>query len=237
MTVAILSARGLKKSFGGNCAVDGVDLELNRGELVALVGPNGAGKTTCLNLVSGQIRCDSGSIHIEGHDVTRLDPSAENRKPLYRSFQNGGTFAQLSAAANVAVAGVVRGMARREAEAAALDAIERVGLGSVAAITADQLSGGQRKLIDFARLLLARPAIALLDEPTAGVNPAIVGIMRRVIVEMRQQETAFLVISHDLPWLFEFCDRVVVMAAGRVLAAGSPAEISAHPEVMEAYLA
>lgn len=237
MTAPVLSARDLTKSFDGNRAVDGVDIELHGGELVALVGPNGAGKTTCLNLVSGQIRCDRGSIHIAGRDVTRLAPSADSRMPLFRSFQNGGTFARLNSVANVAVAGLVRGMERPQAEAAALEALEKIGLDTVADLTADQLSGGQRKLIDFARLLLARPAVALLDEPTAGVNPAIVGIMRRVILDMRQQDTAFLVISHDLPWLFEFCDRVVVMAAGRVLATGSPAEISAHPEVREAYLA
>jgi len=237
MTNPVLQARGLHKSFDGNHAVAGVDIELVPGELLALVGPNGAGKTTCLNLLSGQIRCDQGTIALDGRDVTGRDPSRPERGALFRTFQNGGTFARLSAIENVAIAGLVRGMNRPEAEERARGALQQVGLAPVASNDAEHLSGGQRKLIDFARLLLAQPKVALLDEPTAGVNPAIMTAMRRIVLEMREADTAFVVISHDLPWLFELCDRVVVMAAGMVLATGSPEEISANPEVREAYLA
>ncbi|MGB3390627.1 MAG: ATP-binding cassette domain-containing protein, partial [Pseudaminobacter sp.] len=134
-------------------------------------------------------------------------------------------------------AGLVRDMDRPSAEAMAAEALKRVGLEPVADWPAERLSGGQRKLIDFARLLLARPAVALLDEPTAGVNPAIMDVMRSIIAEMRDAGTGFIVISHDLPWVFELCQRVVVLAAGKVLTMGSPAEISADPRVREAYLA
>lgn len=237
MSEVVLEAVGLKKAFGGNQVIDDVDFCLQAAELVALVGPNGAGKTSFLNLVSGQFRPSGGSITLGGADVTRLEPKAHKRRGLFRSYQNGGTFAKLTAVQNVAIAGLVRDINRTSAEAEAIEALRRVGLGPVADWPAERLSGGQRKLIDFARLLLAKPAVALLDEPTAGVNPAIMEVMRAIIAEMRDAGTGFIVISHDLPWVFELCQRVVVLAAGKVLAMGSPAEISADPRVREAYLA
>ncbi len=237
MSGMILEASGLSKSFGGVNAVRGVDLHVVPGELVALVGPNGAGKTTLLNLLAGQFLVDRGVIRIAGADVTRLDPSSHARRPMFRTFQNGGTFAKLTALQNVAVAGIVRGMRRGEAEHAAAEALARVGLEPVLEWTADHLSGGQRKLIDFARLLLAKPRIALLDEPTAGVNPAIMDVMRSIIISMRDAGTGFVVISHDLPWVFDLCQRVLVLAGGTVLASGSPEEVRADKAVREAYLA
>src|SRR5690606_12335637 len=121
--------------------------------------------------------------------------------------------------------GIVRGMGRRQAEDQAVVALERVGMGPVADWPAEQLSGGQRKLIDFARLLLANPSLALLDEPTAGVNPAIMEVMRTIIEERRDEGTAFVIVSHDLPWVFSVCRRVMVLAAGKELATGVPEEI------------
>jgi ABC-type branched-subunit amino acid transport system ATPase component/branched-subunit amino acid ABC-type transport system permease component len=234
---AVLEAVGLRKAFGGNHVVNGVDFRLEPGELVAIVGPNGAGKTSFLNLLSGQFRPMAGLIRLHGADVTNLAPNAPTRRKMFRSFQNGGAFGQLTARENVAVAGMVRGMGRAAAERAAEDALKRVGLSPVSEWPAEQLSGGQRKLIDFARLLLAQPRVALLDEPTAGVNPAIMDVMGRIIAEMRDAGTAFAVISHDLPWVFGLCRRVVVLAAGRVLTAGDPDTVSADPAVREAYLA
>lgn len=237
MSRTVLEATGLKKAFGGNHVIDGVGFSLAPAELVALVGPNGAGKTSFLNLVSGQMRPDAGTIVLDGADVTGLEPKAERRRQIFRSYQNGGTFGKLTAVENVAMAALVRGADRRTAETEAAEALKRVGLGPVANWPAERLSGGQRKLIDFARLLLARPKVALLDEPTAGVNPAIMEVMRAIIADMRDAGTGFIVISHDLPWVFGLCRRVVVLAAGKVLAMGSPDEISADPRVREAYLA
>lgn len=237
MSGAVLEATGLRKAFGGNHVIDGVDFRLAAAELVALVGPNGAGKTSFLNLVSGQFRPNAGTITLGGVDVTGLEPKAPQRHGLFRSYQNGGTFGKLTAVENVAMAALVRGAHRRSAEAKAAEALKRVGLGPVADWPAERLSGGQRKLIDFARLLLAGPRVALLDEPTAGVNPAIMEVMRSIIAEMRDAGTGFIVISHDLPWVFGLCQRVVVLAAGKVLTMGSPDEVSADPRVREAYLA
>lgn len=237
MSRTVLEATALKKAFGGNHVIDGVDFQLQSGELVALVGPNGAGKTSFLNLLSGQFRPNAGSIVLDGTDVTGLEPKSHHRRPLFRSYQNGGTFGNLTAVENIALTGLVRDLDRKTAEGQAAEALRRVGLGPVADWPAERLSGGQRKLIDFARLLLARPAVALLDEPTAGVNPAIMEVMRSIIAEMRDAGTGFVVISHDLPWVFGLCQRVVVLAAGRVLTSGSPDDVSADARVREAYLA
>ena len=237
MNAHILSVRNLAKAYGGNQVVGGVDLAVGAGEIVALVGPNGAGKTTTLNLLSGQVPLDTGSIHLGGVDVSRLGPARAERHALFRSFQNGGTFAKLSALQNVAISGVVRGLSLFHAQQAAAQALERVGMTGVSDWPANKLSGGQRKLIDFARLLVAKPRVALLDEPTAGVSPLIIEVMSDLIQSMRATSTAFVVISHDLPWVFGLCDRVVVLAAGKVLCAGSPEEVRANAQVQEAYLA
>lgn len=232
----VLSAVGIRKSFGLLCVVDGVDLTVAAGETVALVGPNGAGKTTLLNVLSGQLRATGGAIRLCGRDVTQRHPSHTDRRALLRSFQNGGVFGKLDAVDNVALAAVARGVTPAAARTAGLEALERVGLRAVAAKRADTLSGGQRKLIDFARLLVAKPSVVLLDEPTAGVSPAIMQTMRDILAHERQRGLAAVIVSHDLPWIYHLCDRVLVLGNGRRLAEGSPAEVSADPRVQEAYL-
>ena len=232
----VLEACAIAKTFGAVQVVDGVDLQVESGETIALVGPNGAGKTTLLNVLSGQLRATSGSIRLAGRDVTDQRPSHADRQPLLRSFQNGGAFGKLSAVDNVALAAVARGTPRGQAQIEARAALERVGLRPVADWRADTLSGGQRKLIDFARLLITRPALALLDEPTAGVSPAIMQTMREILLEERKRGLATVIVSHDLPWVYDLCRRVVVLGDGRLLAEGTPAEVSANQTVQEAYL-
>jgi len=234
--VAVLKASGVAIAFGGFRAVDGVDLELHPGESLALVGPNGAGKTSLLNLLSGQLALSEGSISLLGRDVSRRSPDHPDRQPLLRSFQNGGVFGRLTAVQNVALPAIVRGRPRARAEEDARRALARVGLEPVADWRADTLSGGQRKLIDFARMLAVEPMVALLDEPTAGVNPAIMNQMRDIIVAQQRAGLATIIVSHDLTWVFDLCARVVVLANGRPLAEGTPAEVSANPEVQSAYL-
>jgi ABC-type branched-subunit amino acid transport system ATPase component len=234
--MAVLQVSAVAKSFGLARVVDGVDLTVTSSEAVALVGPNGAGKTTLLNVLSGQLPATSGSIRLGGRDVTGRHPSHPDRRPMLRSFQNGGVFGKLSAAENVALAAVARGVTRTAAVAAARAALGRVGLQPVADWRADALSGGQRKLIDFARLLVTRPDVALLDEPTAGVSPAIMETMRDILVHERRRGLAAVIVSHDLPWVYDLCDRVLVLGNGRPLAEGSPAEVSANLLVQEAYL-
>ncbi|MCC6223344.1 MAG: ABC transporter ATP-binding protein [Thermoleophilia bacterium] len=236
MTPAV-RARDLRKAFGGNQAVADVSLSIERGELVALVGPNGAGKSTLLNLLTGQHAPDRGTVELGSRDVTRLAPSHPARRTLVRSYQDAGIFPRLSALENVAVPAVARGVPRAEAEARAAETLATLGLGPVARERADRLSGGQRKLVDFARTLVVDAEIALLDEPTAGVHPSLADRLAELIRKRSETGTAHLLVSHDLPWAFGLCPRVLVLAAGSVLVEGRPEVVREDARVREAYLA
>jgi branched-chain amino acid transport system ATP-binding protein len=217
--------------------VDEVSLSLGEGELVALVGPNGAGKSTFINLVSGHHVPDRGRVSLAGREVTRLPPSHPWRRAVVRSYQDAGIFPRLSAIENLMVPAVARGIPRRKAARRARAVLEVLGLLPVGWERADRLSGGQRKLVDFGRSLMVDARVALLDEPTAGVNPALSERMATLVRERQQVGVAFLIVSHDLPWAFSLCSRVIVLAFGRVLAEGSPEEIKNDARVREAYLA
>jgi len=234
----VLEAHEVYKAFGGNHAVDGVSLTIGPGELVALVGPNGAGKTTLLNLLTGLQTPTRGSIALLGRDVTRLRPSHRDRRPMARSFQDGGMFARLSALENVMLPALARGYSGRQAAQRAREMLAHLGLDPIVDDRAEQLSGGQCKLVDFARILALDPRLALLDEPTAGVHPTLAGSLAQ---SMRARCTAegmsFLVVTHDLPWIFDICSRVIVLAAGRMLKEGTPAEVRESEQVREAFLA
>jgi ABC-type branched-subunit amino acid transport system ATPase component len=232
----LLAVEQVSRSFGGNRAVAGVSLAVAASEIVALIGPNGAGKTTLLNLVSGQYRAEAGRIRFAGVDVTRLLPAATARRGMLRGYQDGGVFAKLTAVENVAVPLLARGARHGEAYRLAETALVRLGLGPVLGERAEHLSGGQRKLIDFARALATPARLMLLDEPTTGVHPSVALAMSSLIRERSAAGTAFLIVSHDLPWAFGICRRVVVMVAGEKLVEGPPATVSEDPRVHEAYL-
>jgi ABC-type branched-subunit amino acid transport system ATPase component len=234
---SVLEVTGVSKSFGGNQVLRSVSLVVEPGELVALVGPNGAGKTTLLNVLSGQFRPDDGRIAFHGEDVTRLPPANRKRHAMVRSYQDGGVFGDLTALENVMVTLVARGVRRPVARAAAREVVYRLGLGRVVDEPAKRLSGGQRKLVDFGRLLVVDARVQLLDEPTAGVLPAMCDLMADAIRERRDASVASLIISHDLPWALGVCSRVIVLARGTVLANGTPEAVRADASVREAYLA
>lgn len=233
---SLLQTKGIGKAFGGNLAVEGVNVEIGAGELVALIGPNGAGKTTLLNIITGHNRPDAGRVVLDGNDVTSDRPSGVARRVLFRSYQGGGSLPNLTALENVAIVACTRGRSRRDADRMAQEALAKMGLTPVLNVLAKKLSGGQRVLIDFARLLVSNAKIGLFDEPTSGVNPALLGIMADRIRELRDHGGASIVVSHDTRWVFEFCPRVIVMAQGRVLMDGTPENVMADQSVMEAYL-
>jgi ABC-type branched-subunit amino acid transport system ATPase component len=233
---AVLSIKDLSKSFGGVRAVSGVSFEVQAGEAVALIGPNGAGKTTLLNVASGQMHPDKGRVVFEGQDVTRRAAPHRRRRAMLRGYQDGGVFPKLTAVENVMVPALARGTRRGQAEAAARSAIARLGLAPVADDRAEQLSGGQRKLVDFARCLMTDVRLAMLDEPTTGVHPAIARLLSAFIVERLAVGCAFLLVSHDLPWAFGICTRAVVMVAGEKLMDDAPHVVARDPRVHEAYL-
>jgi branched-chain amino acid transport system ATP-binding protein len=246
-----LEARDLVKVFGGLRAVDGMSLRLGEGEMLGLIGPNGAGKTTLFNLLAGSLPPSAGSIAIAGRDVTRAGPDRRLAHGVGRTFQIPRPFADMSVLENVMTGGqnqagermwlnVLRpGHVARQERAAVEKAralLDFVTLLPLASQQARILSGGQRKLLELARILMADPQVILLDEPAAGVNPTLLELVIDRIMALNRQGKSILVIEHNMEMVARLCRRVVVMAAGRHLAEGTPAEVSRHLEVVEAYL-
>ena len=234
--MALLEIHGVTKAFGGNHAVEDVSFNVDEGEAVALIGPNGAGKTTLLNLLSGQHVPDRGRVLFDAHDVTRLAPSHVRRGGMLRAYQDGGVFPKLSAVENVMVPALARGLSTAQAEARARQSLVRLGLEPVLEERAERLSGGQRKLVDFARCLATDARLIMLDEPTTGVHPSIAQSLARLIAERQTEGRSFLLVSHDLPWAFGICTRAVVMVAGEKLIEDLPELVGNDPRVHEAYL-
>jgi branched-chain amino acid transport system ATP-binding protein len=246
-----LEARGLTKAFGGLKVVDGLSLTLDAGAVLGVIGPNGAGKTTLFNLLAGTIRADAGTITLGGRDLTREPPEARIGAGLGRSFQIPRPFPRMTVLENVMTAAqgqsgeriwanilAPRRVAAEERAhvARARELLDFVNLSHLADQTAGVLSGGQRKLLELARVLMAGPKVILLDEPAAGVNPALLDLIIDRIAAINAQGIGVLLIEHNMEMIARLCPRVIVMAAGRALAEGTPAEIARKPEVIEVYL-
>lgn len=248
----ILSLEGVAKSFGGLRAVDGVSFVVAAGSITALIGPNGAGKTTVFDLISGYERPDSGAVRFEGR---RIDGLATHRivgRGLVRTFQLTRTFAAMSVRDNMLIgaqrqageslAQLVfnpRGVKRaEEAARARADGLMRAfALDRKADDYAGSLSGGQRKLLEFARALMAEPKLVLLDEPMAGVNRALGASLLDEVERLRREGgVTFLFIEHDIDIVMRRADHVIAMAEGAVIAEGPPALIRRDPRLIDAYL-
>ncbi len=239
---ALLSVRGLRKAFGGVRALDGADLEVEAGSVTALIGPNGSGKTTLFNIVTGYQRADAGAVHFDGRDVSGADPGRLYRRGLSRTFQQARVFPQLSVQENLVVAGgygwrelLTRRVGRAD-QARAGQLLAEFNLAPVADLLAAELSYGQRKLLEFAAVLMSSPRLVLLDEPTAGVNPVMVATMERHIRERNAAGITFLVVEHDMSFVMRLCDPVVVLDRGRQIFAGRPEQVQTNPAVLDAYL-
>jgi ABC-type branched-subunit amino acid transport system ATPase component len=246
-------ARGLCKAFGGVTAVDDVDLEVAPGEIVGLMGPNGAGKTTVLDLLSGFVVPDGGSVHLGAVDLTGISPDARARLGLGRSFQDARLFPGLTVTETVALS-CERWVTSREPLAAALrlpasllseaevaERVERIldvlRLEVFRDRFASELSTGSRRLVEFACLLAQEPGVLLLDEPSAGLARAEAEALAPVLRTIRDATGAALVlVEHDVALLRATCDRLVALDAGRVIASGTPAEVLEDPAVVRAYL-
>ena len=245
MAEPALRITGLAKSFGALKATDGVDLELHAGEIHALIGPNGAGKSTLIGQIAGTLRPDRGEIRLYGRDVTRLGASARSRLGVARTFQVSSLVDEFSALRNVMLA--VQGRSRtsyrfirnvmndRALVEPAREALDRVGLGPRADVTASELSHGERRQLEIAVALALGPKIFLLDEPMAGMGPdgsrALTGFLHRL-----RDEAPILLVEHDMDAVFALADRVSVLVYGRVVASGTVDEIRNDPIVREAYL-
>ncbi len=232
----VIETTSLQKRFGGAVAVDGADLAITAGSIVGLIGPNGSGKTTTLNLLNGALRPDGGTITIGGRSLAGRPSDAFVKAGVARSFQNPRVFTTITALENLLVPVLhTRGKRSRWHEKAE-GLLDFVGLGAHRDTPASELSGGQQKLLEFVRALMTDPAIVLMDEPFAGVHPSVKEVMRARISERNAQGTAFLIVSHEIPDLTRLCSQVVCMSEGKVVAAGTPSEVTSHPQVIEAYL-
>ena len=249
---ALLDVRELDKHFGGLRACDRASFQVQAGTIAGMIGPNGAGKTTAFNCVAGFLRPDGGSVRFAGEDVTGLPPHRMFAKGLVRTFQIPQELDTMTVLENLMLAGehqsgeaawrnwLLPGRVRREEErleARAHEVLEQTQLGHQAYIRAGALSGGQRKLLELARALMAEPQMILLDEPGAGVNPALIRRLAEHIRELSERlGLTFLIIEHNLDFVRQLCDPVVVMAQGRVLDVGTPDDVLSNPEVQAAYL-
>ncbi len=247
----LLAAEGVRKDFGGVHAVAGVSLSVARGTMTGLIGPNGAGKSTLLSLLAGTEKVSACRISYAGHDITALPAYRRARLGLVRTFQLASEFKRLTVTENLLSAvpghrgdsftGALLGRRYwRGDEAAAIDRaqvlIEEFGLSAQANDYAGELSGGQRRLVEIMRALMAEPDLLLLDEPMAGVHPELARRIGHALAALCQQGLTILMVEHELAIMDEFCDPVIVMAEGQVLAEGTMAQLRDRREVVEAYL-
>ncbi len=248
--VPLLKVSGLRKSYGAIQAVGGVSFEVQAGEIFGVIGPNGSGKTTLFNAMLGQIRPDAGQIELNGEDVSGLNPLALNRRGVGRTFQTLQVFGKMSVRDNLIVAAqehqgsmLTRLLGPTEsglgAKADAL--LDQFRIRHVAELRAGDLSYGQQKLVDIAMAFMSEPDLVLLDEPCAGVNPSLVGGISTLLKDLNQnpqfgKRSSFVVIEHNMDFVMDLCHRIMVLVEGQVLAIGTPDEIRANKQVLDAYL-
>jgi branched-chain amino acid transport system ATP-binding protein len=243
---AILEVRDLAKSFGGISAVSGVSFDVHQGEILGLIGPNGSGKSTLFNCILGQLVPSAGEVRVDGRAITGMRPCDLNRLGIGRTFQLLQVFPQLSVHENLILAGQEhqgsmwsRLLGRRDAglTATANRMVEFFRLTAVADQKAGALSYGQQKLLDVAMAFVAGPRLVLLDEPASGVNPTMLASLRERLRRINEaQQATFVVIEHNMEFVMSLCTRILVLAEGRIIAAGTPDEVRGNPDVIEAYL-
>jgi branched-chain amino acid transport system ATP-binding protein len=232
-----LRASAISRSFDGVQALQGVDLDVQRGEVVGLIGPNGAGKSTLVNVLSGFDQPDSGAVTLGEQDVTRWSPHRRSRHGLARTFQHSRGFRSLSVRENVEVSALGVGAGPRLAAARARDLLDRLGLARYAAAPASSLAHGDERRLGVARALAMEPRFVLLDEPAAGLPEAEVPAFADLVRSVRDEHGAgVLLIDHNMALIMEICDRIHVLDQGRTLAEGAPAEIRSNLDVAAAYL-
>ena len=249
---ALLNVEGLVKRFGGHYAVDGATFSVERGSITGMIGPNGAGKTTCFNCIAGSLKPDGGRVRFDGEDITGLPSYRVFRRGLTRTFQIPQELSAMTVLENLMVVPAGQSGERvvdswfrpwrvaaqeREIAERAHEVLDEVDLLHEAQNYAGNLSGGQRKLLELARALMSSPSLILLDEPSAGVNPTLTLRLVEHIEGLRDRfGITFFVIAHDMDFMLRLCERLIVMADGRVLVDGDPREVLEDATVQAAYL-
>ena len=248
----MLEVREVNKSFGGLMAVDNCSLKVREGSITGLIGPNGAGKTTLFNIITGYYKPDRGSILFQGQEINGLPPHQIFQKKIYRTFQITREFAQMTVLENLMIIPAQQigekiwntwfrpASVRRQEKSIkdkVLEVLEFVELIDLKDEYAGSLSGGQKKLLELARSMMAEPKMVLLDEPGSGVNPT---LMKKLMANIRklceEKKITFFLIEHDMDLVMDLCNPVIVMSEGKKLAQGTPEEIKNDERVLEAYL-
>jgi ABC-type branched-subunit amino acid transport system ATPase component len=241
----LIEVRGVVKAYGGIKALNGCDLDVIEGEINGLIGPNGSGKTTLFNVVTGYEKVQQGQVMLRGKEITGSSPDRVFGLGIGRTFQLTRMFPRLTVLENVLVAtqreeGWVRSMTRlagsHSERARALELLDFVGITRLANEPAGNLSYGQRKLLELASLLIADPAILLLDEPAGGVNPTLINHLADRIKDLNSDGKTILVVEHNMEFVMGICSRITVLSQGATLMAGTPSEVRSSPAVLEAYL-
>jgi branched-chain amino acid transport system ATP-binding protein len=242
---AVLSVRGLTKSFGAHVVSDNIDLDLIANEVHAVIGPNGAGKTTLINQLTGELAPDAGTIRFAGRDITALPVYRRALIGLSRSYQITSVFPDFTALENVSIAaqahnghsfGIWHPAAREEElTRVSLASLQQVGLEEKASSLVSELAHGERRQLELAMALVSRSKVLLLDEPMAGMGARESEAMVRLLSALKGRYT-MLLIEHDMDAVFALADRISVLVSGRIIVTGAPSEIRSSPEVRKAYL-
>jgi len=235
--MSLLAVENLQKRFGGLTVLDGITLMVEPGQIHGVIGPNGAGKTTLFNVINGIYTASAGRVLFKDQDITNHRLSAIAALGIGRTFQVARVFNEMTLLENMLVPTIPRHMSHAEATARALELLELAQLTELRNQPAVEVSGGQKKLLEFMRTLMIEPDLVLLDEPFNGISPALIERLIEIVQQLnRQSGKTFLLISHEMPHVGELCQTVTVLAAGRNIARGTPQEVRENPDVIEAYL-
>jgi ABC-type branched-subunit amino acid transport system ATPase component len=239
----MLEVDGVSKAFGGIRALDACSLAVEEGAITGLIGPNGSGKTTLFNVITGYERADAGAVRFRGVPITNASPERVFGLGIGRTFQLTRIFPRLTVIENMHVAvqregpaGLLRRWSSSDEHRRALDLLDFVGIGKTRNMPAGDLSYGQKKLLEFAFILIAEPRVILLDEPAGGINPTTITYLEDRIRDLNRRGVTFLVVEHNMEFVMRLCDTVTVMHQGAAIAAGTPAAVRQDPAVLEAYL-
>ncbi len=241
--MAILEIQGLNNRFGGIAAVEDCTFSVEEGSITSLIGPNGAGKTTVFNLVTGLLTPDSGKITFCGRQINGLQPHQITRRGISRTFQITRDLQEMTVLENMIVQSQVKNFLDmfgtsmlKEEEERAMELLSFVGIDHLAHEKSKNLSYGQKKLLEFASVLMSQPKLIMLDEPAGGINPTLLESIIDRILQLNQKGITFLIVEHNMELVMKISNPVICMAYGTVLAKGSPQEIQDDQRVLEAYL-